>query len=102
MLRALLILAVLALMPLGMMPAGAMAATEHHEAAMAGHCQDEEETDNSAGFAQCTMACAAALPAIDAPVEADVAMTACPLAVTRIVHLSGLEPDIATPPPRLA
>ena len=98
--KLLLLLAVLA-MPLGMTAAPA-AATEHHSAAMPmQHCPDEQQgTDVKDGFAQCTMACAAALPAFDAmPADAALPLEAkAESAVAPMLH--GIQPDIATPPPK--
>ena len=98
--KLLLLLAVLA-MPLGMTAAPA-AAAEHHSATMPmQHCPDEGQSpDMKGGFAQCTMACAAALPAFDAatsdtamPLEAKAESAVAPM-------LHGIQPDIATPPPK--
>jgi hypothetical protein len=102
MFRAILMLTVLALMPLGMQPAAAMAATERHPAAMAGHCQDEGQFDTSARFAQCTMACAAALPAVEARNSEPPSVAGLPLQALTMKALVGVLLEIDTPPPRLS
>ena len=100
----LLILLALLTMPAGMSWVGASASSGGHEAVMdMAHCPDSAPAaDLEPGIAPCNMACAAALPAFGAPVEAEVAAPDCPLAVAEIGRLNGLEPDIATPPPRLS
>jgi hypothetical protein len=98
------LLAVLAmlLMPFGMAPAAAT--IQHHGAAMPmQHCPDEQSSSGKKGaFAECTMACSAALPALAQPQPLPVP-TACervrpPLAQ----QLSDLHPEIATRPPKRA
>jgi hypothetical protein len=99
----LLFIAVL-LAPLSMTAAPASSAT-HAMAPGVGteHCPDQEDGGNgSGGIAECTMACAAALPALPGPLPApfqtpvalEIALPAAPL--------SGLHPEIATPPPKRA
>jgi hypothetical protein len=96
-----LLLAVL-LMPFGMSPA--VAAGSHHadSAAMAmGHCPDRQQHgDMKGGIAECTMACAAALPAGN-PAQAGPLTIVCePAAPARAERLPGIHPDTATPPPK--
>ena len=57
------------LMPFGMTAAPAAAASaEHHSPAMMQHCPEQApKHGGKAGFVECTMACAAALPAFDEP-----------------------------------
>jgi hypothetical protein len=101
--RMVLLVAVL-LMPLGMTPSAASAA--HHTMA-AGmpmeHCPDQTPRHDPKGaLVQCTMACAAAVPASTVSAEEPhlaAAETAIP-ALTQRLH--GLHPDTATPPPKLA
>ncbi len=103
-LRLLALLAVM-LMPFGMSPAPA-ASVYHQQMATAmpmEHCPEPASTPQSNGvLGHCTMACAAALPAIDAPaLVSNPAAGPLPLAAA-IETLSGTEPEIATPPPRRA
>lgn len=99
--RLVLLIAVL-LMPLGMAPAAADAPGHHATAAMPiSHC-DQQPVKHApkAGFAECTMACSAALPAADlSPGEAPT-MARAPLLATAAMVLHGLHPDTATPPPK--
>ena len=100
-LKLLALLAVL-LMPFGMTPAAATA-TGHQMASMPmQHCPEQGPTHHQqkTAFAECTMACSAALPALDR-------CEAQPLSIARervrpalAQHLSDLHPDIATPPPK--
>src|SRR3954454_23872997 len=99
--RLMLLVAVL-LMPLGMSPAGA--APVHHEMAAGmpmGHCPDQAPShDRKSGFAECTMACAAALPAFEArPADLPIVPAELPR-LTLTDRLHGLHPETATPPPR--
>ena len=99
--RLMLLVAVL-LMPLGMSPGAA--APVHHEMAAGmpmGHCPDQAPShDKKSGFGECTMACAAALPAVEAPTAE---LPIVPPELTRLAltdRLHGLHPETATPPPR--
>ena len=100
----LLVLLAVLIMPASMSMAGTSASVHSHDAAAASeHCPDSAPAaDLEPGISPCNMACANALPAIDAPVAAEVAAPNCPLAVSEISPLDGLHPDIATPPPRLS
>jgi hypothetical protein len=101
--RLLLLIAVL-LMPLGMTPPAANAAGHQAMAAMPmGHC-DERAPNHApkAGFADCTMACSAALPAIDLSRDEPPPVAHLPLRAAVALILHGLHPDTATPPPKLA
>lgn len=98
------LLAAVLLMPLGMTPSAATAA--HHTMAPGmpmEHCPDQSPGHDSKGaLAQCTMACAAAVPASTASAEEPhlaAAETGVPALTQR---LDGLHPETATPPPRLA
>lgn len=100
----LLLLVSLLLMPLGMIPAHAAASHDHMSAEMPmGHCPDQDsDQSDKRGFAECTMACAAGLPAAEGRAEAPVIIDsdrAMPAAVHR---LHGLHPETATPPPKLS
>ena len=98
--KILLLLSVL-LMPLGMSPASA--AEPHHSAAAmpTGHCRDQQRpADHNAGFAACTAACSAALPAAQTS-DAEPLTTRAELPrLPATDRLRGLHPDTATPPPR--
>ena len=94
-------LVALMFMPLGM--SSAQAAPSHD--ATAGmpmeHCPDQgSDQDGKSPQASCTMACAAALPAVDAPTdETPPFHTQCG-SPSVVAALHGLHPDIATPPPK--
>jgi hypothetical protein len=99
----LLLLCAVLLMPFGMAPVPAAPA----HSAMAGlamrHCPEQGSKHQSKGaFAECTMACASALPAADRVQERPMPYAA-PLVTAVSVHvLHGLHPDTATPPPKSA
>jgi len=97
-LRLMALLSVL-LLPVGMTPA---AATPHRMAAMPmQHCPEQDSNHHSkSAFAQCTMACSAALPAFDRCPEQPLAIAHERLRPALARYLSDLHPDIATPPPR--
>lgn len=97
----LLVLVAVLLMPFGM---SASPAAEHHSAAAEtpmGHCSGQAPSPAmKGGIADCTMACAAALPAVDlgpAMLPATVHVAIEPGGAER---LEGIHPEIATPPPR--
>jgi len=102
--RLFLLLAVL-LMPLGMTTAPA-AAEHHHGASMPmpmQHCPEQRTKHHSkAAFAECTMACASALPAVDRVEEPRMAYASPLVAAVTVHELQGLHPETATPPPRIA
>lgn len=106
-LRLLATLAVM-LMPLGM--AAAPAATSHHQRITMAmpmpmpmqHCPEPAVPGSNSAFAHCAMACAAALPAISSPEPLAQPVVRSSPQVPAITALAGVEPDIATPPPRLA
>lgn len=94
------LLAVL-LLPLGMAPAAA-APVRNQMAMPMQHCPDQSPQQRHDGFTECTMACAAALPAMESQTDAPL-MRAAPVAqASPIEPLHGLHPETATPPPRLA
>jgi hypothetical protein len=99
--RLILLFAVL-LMPLGM--AAAPASTPHRlmSADMPmQHCPDQTPAHDSKGaLAQCTMACAAALPAAMASADLPhlLAGESSNRSVSLVLH--GLHPETATPPPK--
>ena len=101
--RIALLLSVL-LMPFGM--TAAASASPHHAAGAEmpmGHCSDEgQPRDMKGGIAECTMACAGALPAA-VPVPGDALLaTSDRLIPVAPRGLPGLHPETATPPPKRA
>jgi hypothetical protein len=90
-------------MPLGMTPATA-AAHEHAMSGMPmGHCDDGSTKHHAkGGIAECTMACAAALPAADTPNDDIAPIGRMPIRPEASQVLHGLHPDTATPPPKLS
>jgi hypothetical protein len=94
-----LILTVL-LMPLGMAPAQAVAPSHHAAAMPMPHCPDQQHKPAKGGIAECTMACAAALPAIGAASSKPFRIVCVPERPAAAQRLDGLHPDTATPPPR--
>ena len=97
--RILALVAVL-LMPLGMF-APAAAAHQAFAAMPMEHCPDQSpHKDMKSSFAECTMACSAALPAMDGS-AAQVRIIACvPIDCPAAKTLTGVVPEIATPPPK--
>src|SRR3954451_11912400 len=96
-LRLLALVAVL-LMPLGMAPT---TAAQHHIVPMPmQHCPEQAPKHDALG--ECTMACAAALPAVDAQQGEAVAIAQVPVVAALVRQLHGLHPETATPPPKLA
>lgn len=100
--RLVLVIAVL-LMPLGMGTASATA-VQHHAASMPmQHCPEQDSRHPSKGaFAECTMACASALPAVDRIQDERIPYAALFVAASAVHELRGLHPETATPPPRIA
>jgi hypothetical protein len=99
----LLVLFAVLLMPLGMAPVQASA--EHGTAAAASmrHCPEQGSKHGTSGaFAECTMACSAALPAQDRVQPEPAAFPQSRIAPATVVILDGLDTDIATPPPKRA
>lgn len=87
-------------MPLGMPPAAA-APAQHHATMPMQHCPDQAPGhDLKGGFAECTMACSAALPAADLPREERRWTSCAPAEAAAARILDGLHPDTATPPPK--
>jgi hypothetical protein len=91
------------LMPLAMSAAPA-AAEHHHSASMPmQHCPEQGMGHASkSAFADCTMACSSALPAVDRIEEPAISHWAPLLVEPRVSELRGLHPETATPPPRIA
>jgi hypothetical protein len=90
------------LMPLSMTPAPASAPNHAVMAEMPmGHCPDQgSHHDMKGGIAECTMACAASLPAGDATVGELLLIGCDPILPDSAERLHGLHPETATPPPR--
>ena len=106
--RMAIVLRLFALVAVLMLPLGmAVAPAEVHHPPMAmdmpmQHCPDEPSKDDSGGvLAECTMACSAALPATaPAATLAPFATTPADAAIPAL--LASVEPEIATPPPKLS
>ena len=100
----LLALVALVLMPLGMAGAPAVAQQmpmDHAAMAMgAGHCDEQPEQDKAPPSKMDCAAMCTALPAADAPAPAPRLRLAAPRAVAIAVPFAGIEPELATPPPR--
>jgi hypothetical protein len=89
-------------MPFGMAPSIASAV---HHGSMAGntmeHCPDNMPNhENKGSFAECTMACSAALPAVEPAEEVPLQFVHDLVAPSLARPLHGLHPDTATPPPK--
>ena len=91
------------MMPLGMAPVNAGAAHQAMAGMPAGHCPDQSSGhERKAGIAECTMACAAALPAGVATADEPPVMVAAPCIAVPSEPLHGLHPETATPPPKVS
>ena len=100
----LLALIALVIMPLGMAATPALAQPGHHSMAAnhampAGHCGEEQAPAPSK--MDCTAACTA-LPASWTPMPEPALKPKAPRALSIAAPFSGIEPEIATPPPRFA
>jgi hypothetical protein len=100
-------LALLAMMvmPFGM--AAAPAASVHHQPMAAAmpmeHCPEVPARHAAqTGTGACTMACVAALPAVDLPRAGVAAIASSPGFPGPARRLIGHQPEIATPPPKAA
>lgn len=93
---------ILALVAVLLMPLGMSAPASAHQASAAmpmEHCTDQSPHKDMS-FAECTMACSAALPAMDGP-AAQARIIACvPVDCPAAKTLTGVIPEIATPPPK--
>jgi hypothetical protein len=89
------------LMPFGMVAVPA-ASPPHHQIAMPmQHCPEQDSTHHSTGtLANCTMACASALPATDLEMAGAHPVSESAPRPALIAALAGIELEIATPPPR--
>jgi hypothetical protein len=98
----LLLLVAVLLMPLGMNPAAAETGGREAMAAMPmGHCDRQAPRhERTHGFAECTMACSAALPAVDAAQDEPPPIVCLPAQPATAHVLDGLHAETATPPPK--
>ena len=98
----LLVLVAVLLLPLGMAPATATSAHQPMAMDMAkGHCPDQSSHhDEKGGIAECTMACAGALPAADLASPQPLPLIHEIMLPAVAERLDGLHPDTATPPPK--
>jgi len=99
----LLLIAAILLMPFGM-GAPAAAASHHAPAATSAmrHCPDQAPASgHQGGVSECTMGCAASLPAISDPADQLLLAIAAPGPGAPAERLTGLHPETVTPPPRL-
>jgi hypothetical protein len=116
--RLIIMLAVL-VMPFGMTPAAASAHTMQGDMAMQGematqgdmamhagmpmqHCPDPAAGHSKGAMAECTMACASALPAVDLVRPEPVDLPEAPVMANVASGIDGLHPETATPPPKIA
>ena len=97
----LLALLALTLMPFGMAAAPAASAHHHPMATAMEHCPDRPAPHAAQmGIGACTMACAAALPAVNLSRAAICVIAASPEFPPAAERLEGHQPEIATPPPK--
>lgn len=91
------------LMPFGM--ASARASADQHHSMSASmpvqHCPEQgSKHDMTGGFADCAMACSAALPAADSLQENQLLIARQDILPAAVRSLRGLHPETATPPPK--
>lgn len=90
------------LMPVGMTAAPAAASAPHRVASMPMRDCPASSHDMKDGFAECTMACAASLPAVDRVSDPALPIAHALIAPVVPMPLHGLHPDTATPPPKFS
>ena len=101
------LLRLMALIALVLMPHGLASAPAHAQAAHYGvsadHCADQTDSDKAPASTQvdCAMACSA-LQAAEAPLQAPVIGPKGPRLLALVTPFAGVEPEIATPPPKLS
>ena len=95
----LLALVALLLMPLGMASAPANAAPAAQSVA-AGHCDDHAPAPDAPIKKPMHCTACAALPAADAPEPSARVLPSAPRWLALSAPINGVEPDIATPPPK--
>lgn len=89
------------LMPFGMAPAPATSMQQHQTAMPMQHCPEPDSSHHSTGaLADCTMACASALPATDLEMADAHPLSNFTPQPALMAALAGIELEIATPPPR--
>ena len=101
----LLVLIAVLIMPFGMSAAPASSAHNAPATSMPmGHCPDQGSGHDGTkgGIAECTMACAAALPVVVRPSGYRLKLVPEPTFAVASRSLHGLHPDTATPPPKLS
>lgn len=96
----LLALVALIFMPLSM--ASAPASAQPVAAAPAGHCEDQQEPADAPSSAKMHCTGCAALPAVDAPDPMAELRPETPLLISFARFMDGVEPETATPPPRIS
>jgi hypothetical protein len=94
----LLVLFALVLMPLSM--ASAPASAQPSASAPAGHCDEHQQPAKAPGPQMHCTECAG-LPAIDEPAPVAELSPSMPMIIALASFLAGIEPDTATPPPKL-
>ena len=97
-LRLIALLAIM-LMPLGMSAPAAAQATPHAMSDQASHCGSEEGPAHAVPMKSDCLACAG-LPAAEAPAATEQLLPRMPLRLALAHEFLGIEPEIATPPPR--
>lgn len=96
----LLALIALVLMPLSM--GSAPAAAHARASAPASHCDEHQKPADTPGGYQLHCTACAALPAMDAPMAIAELRPETPLRTELTEFVTGIEPEIATPPPKAA
>lgn len=94
----------LVLMPLGMGAAPALAAPDHHEMMTAGpgHCDEQQDQDKAPASKMDCAAMCTALPAGNASSVTPAMKPVTPRTIALASPFTGIEPEIATPPPKQA
>lgn len=98
--RLLTLLAVV-LMPLGMAatPAAGQTIPMSHNMASSGHCEEQpDQGEAPASNMDCTVC--VALPATDSPIPVSAMKPATPRRIALATPFAGIQPEIATPPPK--
>ena len=98
----LIVLLALLLMPFGMTAAPALAQPSGHASSMAGHCGDQQERGQSQLPMKEHCAVCSALPAADSPVPAPRLKPSMSRTAALAAPFTGIEPETATPPPKVA
>ena len=96
----LLALVALLLMPLSM--ASAAASAQPNAVAPTGHCDDHQQPAKAPTGSQVHCTACAALPAVDTPAPSAELRPEMPMLIALAGFMAGIEPDTATPPPKLA